>query len=193
MEIYKGSLGGQYLVHHGIQGQKWGERNGPPYPLDYSDYSKEERKLNKYKEKSTQRIEDSYDNKFKQNRKFLSAYRKKMEKYEDTNEKKYDKFSDLVENYENQFDTLQKQKEAEEYILDIMDSELKTEEQKEVAKTIGKSFVVSAIASAATSGIATAVTGNPWLVVGSLIPDLNETRTEFRLEKYLELTGKDVR
>lgn len=22
-----------YLVHHGIDGQKWGRRNGPPYPL----------------------------------------------------------------------------------------------------------------------------------------------------------------
>lgn len=22
-----------YLMHHGIQGQKWGVRNGPPYPL----------------------------------------------------------------------------------------------------------------------------------------------------------------
>ncbi|MBP5597355.1 MAG: hypothetical protein J6Y02_18410 [Pseudobutyrivibrio sp.] len=33
------------LWHHGIQGQQWGHRNGPPYPLDpKSDYSKEERK-----------------------------------------------------------------------------------------------------------------------------------------------------
>ena len=23
-----------YLYHHGIKGQKWGKRNGPPYPLD---------------------------------------------------------------------------------------------------------------------------------------------------------------
>lgn len=23
-----------YLIHHGIQGQKWGVRNGPPYPLN---------------------------------------------------------------------------------------------------------------------------------------------------------------
>lgn len=28
----------EYLVHHGIKGQKWGKRNGPPYPLD-SDIS----------------------------------------------------------------------------------------------------------------------------------------------------------
>lgn len=24
------------LYHHGIKGQKWGVRNGPPYPLDKS-------------------------------------------------------------------------------------------------------------------------------------------------------------
>ena len=24
------------LKHHGIKGQKWGVRNGPPYPLDKS-------------------------------------------------------------------------------------------------------------------------------------------------------------
>lgn len=24
------------LVHHGVKGQKWGKRNGPPYPLDSS-------------------------------------------------------------------------------------------------------------------------------------------------------------
>lgn len=32
------------LTHHGISGQKWGKRNGPPYPLDKSDYSAAERK-----------------------------------------------------------------------------------------------------------------------------------------------------
>lgn len=33
-----------YLAHHGILGQRWGVRNGPPYPLDASKHSKEERK-----------------------------------------------------------------------------------------------------------------------------------------------------
>ena len=36
-----------YLVHHGILGQKWGKKNGPPYPLDYSKLSAEERELAK--------------------------------------------------------------------------------------------------------------------------------------------------
>ena len=31
-----------YLEHHGILGQKWGKRNGPPYPLTGGKYSKVE-------------------------------------------------------------------------------------------------------------------------------------------------------
>jgi len=36
----------KYLVHHGIDGQKWGQRNGPPYPLDYDDHSAAEKRKN---------------------------------------------------------------------------------------------------------------------------------------------------
>lgn len=32
-------LGYNVLAHHGIKGQKWGVRNGPPYPLDKSSES----------------------------------------------------------------------------------------------------------------------------------------------------------
>ena len=31
---------GEYLIHHGIKGMKWGVRHGPPYPLDSSDHTK---------------------------------------------------------------------------------------------------------------------------------------------------------
>jgi len=33
-----------YIAHHGIMGQKWGKKNGPPYPLGSSDHSASERK-----------------------------------------------------------------------------------------------------------------------------------------------------
>ena len=32
------------LTHHGIKGQKWGVRNGPPYPITLEDHSKTEKK-----------------------------------------------------------------------------------------------------------------------------------------------------
>lgn len=36
LEQMRNRLGLNTLAHHGIKGQKWGERNGPPYPLDQS-------------------------------------------------------------------------------------------------------------------------------------------------------------
>lgn len=35
----------EYIEHHGIQGQSWGHRNGPPYPLNPSDRSASEKRL----------------------------------------------------------------------------------------------------------------------------------------------------
>jgi len=35
-----------YLEHHGILGQKWGVKNGPPYPLGASEHSTSEKKAN---------------------------------------------------------------------------------------------------------------------------------------------------
>lgn len=37
------------LYHHGIKGQKWGQRNGPPYPLNPSDHSASEKKAGQKK------------------------------------------------------------------------------------------------------------------------------------------------
>lgn len=37
------------LYHHGIKGQKWGVRNGPPYPLNASDKSASEKRLSSNK------------------------------------------------------------------------------------------------------------------------------------------------
>ena len=37
------------LCHHGILGQRWGKKNGPPYPLDASDHSASEKKAGWHK------------------------------------------------------------------------------------------------------------------------------------------------
>lgn len=44
------------LYHHGIEGQKWGKRNGPPYPLSKEDYSAAEKKAKGY----TKKLNDMY-------------------------------------------------------------------------------------------------------------------------------------
>lgn len=36
-------IGGEFLAHHGREGQKWGVQNGPPYPLEGSGEAKFER------------------------------------------------------------------------------------------------------------------------------------------------------
>lgn len=41
MEI---NMNNNELYHHGILGQRWGHRNGPPYPLDAGDHSASEKK-----------------------------------------------------------------------------------------------------------------------------------------------------
>ncbi len=42
MENYRFRDRDSYLSHHGILGQKWGQRNGPPYPLSGGSYSQSE-------------------------------------------------------------------------------------------------------------------------------------------------------
>lgn len=35
----------EFLMHHGIKGQKWGVENGPPYPLNKKEYSALEKRM----------------------------------------------------------------------------------------------------------------------------------------------------
>lgn len=45
--VYQISEDSDFLIHHGIKGQKWVDQNGPPYPLNpQKDYSKAEQKAN---------------------------------------------------------------------------------------------------------------------------------------------------
>ena len=42
--MWKPTISSDELYHHGILGQQWGHRNGPPYPLSASDHSISEKK-----------------------------------------------------------------------------------------------------------------------------------------------------
>lgn len=48
----------RYLFHHGIRGQKWGVRNGPPYPL--TDFSPKARARRRQERKLRDLTEEEY-------------------------------------------------------------------------------------------------------------------------------------
>lgn len=61
------------LAHHGIEGQKWGVRNGPPYPLKAGDHSPaEKRAMNMYNKHSYKVLKRQY---YRNPQKDISKYR----------------------------------------------------------------------------------------------------------------------
>lgn len=52
-----------YLEHHGILGQRWGKKNGPPYPLGASDHSAREKKAGWRKSLNKDTSEDTKEKK----------------------------------------------------------------------------------------------------------------------------------
>ena len=76
-----------YLEHHGILGQKWHKRNGPPYPLDAADHSSSEKDAGYKKSLNGGHNEDMYDRDSKKAEKkeakeHSKAVKKKAKEYE---------------------------------------------------------------------------------------------------------------
>lgn len=115
MDYYGNNDWRDYLAHHGILGQKWGTRNGPPYPLDGSDHSASEkkagwrkslgdgsdssiRKKNRYVKKESKRIEKSYKKDIKRadraERRSAKKYNKSVEKGSRSSERLKEKYND---------------------------------------------------------------------------------------------------
>ena len=73
--------------HHGILGQKWGQKNGPPYPLDASDHSASEKKagweksLGKEESDLTSKVSGDLDVKYNNAQK-IGVLRKSFEDYD---------------------------------------------------------------------------------------------------------------
>lgn len=59
------------IQHHGIKGQKWGDKNGPPYPLDEEDHSTREKRAAKGHELS--KSEKSVARAYRRNSGFTKA------------------------------------------------------------------------------------------------------------------------
>jgi len=97
------------MYHHGIGGQKWGEQNGPPYPLNPNkDYSKAEKKAMKKeyrKEVRRQKKERKRNEKEEERKKRLAEEEARLE--EEKNKaiksgsiKDVDKYKDRMTNEE---------------------------------------------------------------------------------------------
>lgn len=69
--VYDSTDYSYYLAHHGIQGQKWGKKNGPPYPLAPSAHSQAEKRLRlvnegqleSWKDEQAVKVNKKYDKK----------------------------------------------------------------------------------------------------------------------------------
>ena len=73
------------LYHHGILGQKWGHKNGPPYPLGASDHSASEKKAG-WRKSLSQSIKD-HKTKKKRQKAAAKARVAKKQKEEDLKKK----------------------------------------------------------------------------------------------------------
>ena len=115
-EMYK-----NYLEHHGILGQKWGRKMGPPYPLDAGDHSATEKKEGYKKSIGGGRNEGMYDrhekkeNKQKNAVSVKAAANKALAKVYGLNEKTYSKSNKTLSsmNKAAKEDRLKKAEEAQ--------------------------------------------------------------------------------
>lgn len=81
------------ITHHGILGQKWGKRQGPPYPLDGSDHSAAEQKAGwkKSLDKKANRLSSRMDRKISKAEKYHNKISSRREANRSKIESKYDK------------------------------------------------------------------------------------------------------
>ena len=157
------------LIHHGIKGQHWGTRNGPPYPLSAGAHSASEKKAAKvsghggininiktntnkkkadeaYKKREARNIEYTYGERIKRVDKRLNKLKKAQDKT--TNQKRIDKLGKSI----------QKQENAKKYLDALMKTELKNLKMTDVStdklnkgKHIAKSVLQGALIGALLS------------------------------------------
>lgn len=156
-----------YLMHHGIKGQKWGVENGPPYPLNPSkDYSSAEKKLNKVMSKTQERADivkrgtENYDR--RKNVYDLinkSHYEKKFDKEIEKTNKQIQKISQKYKNDNDIQDMIKESQKAVDGLVSDIGSIRLTPEMTQAARKyeralrlsfVGGGVIGTAIATAGT-------------------------------------------
>jgi len=125
------------LSHNGIKGQKWGVRNGPPYPLNNSDRSASEKKQNL---KSFSELQKDYSLLEKSKPSFL-------------NKRKYAKLQQTINDAVNTEAVATKKKElsdvtsmkwqdkAEEFVTEYVNNNKEFKKLKDEEETYAKNFI----------------------------------------------------
>ena len=95
-----------YIEHHGVAGQKWGQRNGPPYPLKPNEHSAAEKKAGWRKSLEN----DGSDSNRKRVAKDSTKYLNQIDKKNAFNKRYYDDEIDKIASLKKHGSKLDKRK-----------------------------------------------------------------------------------
>ena len=134
------------LYHHGILGQKWGRKMGPPYPLGSGDHSATEKKEGWKKSLGGGRNESLYERGQKRAQKSSSElHSKDSNSYKKRADKKEEKLRNKLNKIEDKKEKVRDYNEAYDRASELSD---KSDEMFKKAKEIHKSLAKTPIGRA---------------------------------------------
>lgn len=178
-----------YLKHHGILGQKWGKRNGPPYPLGAEDHSAAEKKAAKGYTKELNSIDQKRAKQYRhyaQNTNAAYEYGRKIEKAKQK-DKDYSKYEEKKKQFEAKAKPFKDQidkydDETKKILNEIEKSGIYDVKMKNINRIVNEpqDYAVSAVATAASYGLASAL-GLPVFLIN--VPMHNVPGTNYKVKK----------